>query len=126
MDSEVDELDPATGQLVKSPLSRQQPWRGVAGVRVEPPGCRMWGQAEVVWSDHADQLSLRDLTDTRRIPPGGTPSWTVVNLRTGIKLSRRVRASLALENVFDEDYRIHGSGVNEPGRNLVGGIDLEW
>ena len=27
--------------------------------------------------------------------------------------------ALALENIFDEDYRIHGSGVNEPGQNLV-------
>jgi outer membrane receptor protein involved in Fe transport len=27
--------------------------------------------------------------------------------------------SLAVENLTDEDYRTHGSGVNEPGRNLV-------
>jgi hemoglobin/transferrin/lactoferrin receptor protein len=26
---------------------------------------------------------------------------------------------VALENVLDQDYRIHGSGINEPGRNLV-------
>jgi hemoglobin/transferrin/lactoferrin receptor protein len=24
-----------------------------------------------------------------------------------------------VENVLDEDYRIHGSGVNEPGRNFI-------
>jgi outer membrane receptor protein involved in Fe transport len=25
----------------------------------------------------------------------------------------------SVENVFNTDYRIHGSGSNEPGRNLI-------
>jgi len=32
--------------------------------------------------------------------------------------------SLGVENIADEDYRIHGSGVNEPGRNIV--VATEW
>jgi hemoglobin/transferrin/lactoferrin receptor protein len=35
-----------------------------------------------------------------------------------------VNLSLALDNITDEDYRIHGSGVNEPGRNLVASINI--
>jgi outer membrane receptor protein involved in Fe transport len=32
--------------------------------------------------------------------------------------------SLALDNLTDEEYRVHGSGVNEPGRNLI--ASLSW
>ena len=34
--------------------------------------------------------------------------------------------SVALDNVFDRDHRIHGSGTNEPGRNLVLALDLRF
>jgi hemoglobin/transferrin/lactoferrin receptor protein len=40
-------------------------------------------------------------------------------LRTGFDLSRTISITVALENLTDEDYRIHGSGVNEPGRQVV-------
>ena len=30
----------------------------------------------------------------------------------------------AIENITDEEYRIHGSGQNEPGRNFV--LSLDW
>ena len=33
--------------------------------------------------------------------------------------------TLGLENIFNRDYRIHGSGVNEPGRNLVFTAEVE-
>ena len=32
----------------------------------------------------------------------------------------------ALENITDEDYRIHGSGVNQPGINAVIGGKVSW
>ena len=32
--------------------------------------------------------------------------------------------TIGVENLLDEDYRIHGSGVNRPGRNLY--IGLAW
>jgi hemoglobin/transferrin/lactoferrin receptor protein len=34
-------------------------------------------------------------------------------------VTETIDVALAVENLFDEDYRIHGSGVNEPGRNLL-------
>jgi hemoglobin/transferrin/lactoferrin receptor protein len=43
----------------------------------------------------------------------------VLTLRGGIRLAEALDLTLALENVTDEDYRIHGSGVNEPGRQWV-------
>jgi hemoglobin/transferrin/lactoferrin receptor protein len=37
-----------------------------------------------------------------------------------------VRAVAALENVFDEDYRIHGSGYNQPGRNFKFSLEVRY
>ena len=71
-----------------------------------------------------DKLSADDRRDTQRIPPGGTPGYTVLTLRGGVTVWKDLDLTLALENVADEDYRIHGSGVNEPGRNLV--LQAEW
>ena len=36
-----------------------------------------------------------------------------------MRLGEDARLGISLENVLDEDYRIHGSGQNEPGFNLV-------
>jgi outer membrane receptor protein involved in Fe transport len=46
----------------------------------------------------------------------------VFNLRSQWRMTPRATLSLALENLTDEDYRVHGSGVNEPGRNLVASL----
>ena len=46
-------------------------------------------------------------------PDGRCWTWDGVSL-----LIMDLRSGL-LENVFDVDYRRHGSGINEPGRNLV-------
>ena len=34
--------------------------------------------------------------------------------------------TFAVENVTNEGYRIHGSGVNEPGRNFVFGLEMTF
>ena len=62
----------------------------------------------------------------QRIPPGGTPGHVVVTVRGGWRSRKQLRLVAALENVTNEDYRIHGSGVNEPGRSLVVGIDWRF
>ncbi len=63
---------------------------------------------------------LDDTVDnTSRIPPGGTPGYTVFYLRTSWEPTDYASLSVAIKNLTDEDYRVHGSGVNEPGRNLV-------
>ncbi len=36
------------------------------------------------------------------------------------------RSSLALENLLDENYRVHGSGQNEPGRNFILSLDYRF
>jgi hemoglobin/transferrin/lactoferrin receptor protein len=121
----ADELDPATGMEVRSPISRLLPLTGTFGARYEPPSSRFWLQGELTFAGRQDRLSLRDRTDGQRIPPGGTPAWQVVNLRAGVDLGNGAHLSVALENLLDENYRIHGSGLNEPGLNFVAALDVE-
>ncbi len=125
MDSEVKEFDANTGALVDSPLSRQNPFHSLLGLRLEPMNSRGWLSFEWEYAAKADQLSLRDQGDRRRIPPGGTPSWNVVNIRGGIRFGEKSTLTLAIENLFDENYRIHGSGQQEPGTNLIVGFQLD-
>jgi len=109
-------------------LSRIMPWTATAALTWEPRLCRRpcFVTAEAVVAGDQDKLSASDRSDTQRIPPGGTPGYTVFNLRLGCHVSERLTVALALENCFDEDYRIHGSGVNEPGRNLVATLDFRF
>jgi hemoglobin/transferrin/lactoferrin receptor protein len=81
-----------------------------------------WAELELAWADDAEKLSSADELDTQRIPPGGTPSYLLVHLRGGVPLGRHATLDVALENLTNEDYRVHGSGSNGPGRNLVVGL----
>ncbi|MBC8348350.1 MAG: hypothetical protein H8E24_06980, partial [Verrucomicrobia bacterium] len=40
-------------------------------------------------------------------------------LRGGRSIGENSAISLAAENLGDEDYRVHGSGLNGPGRNFI-------
>jgi hemoglobin/transferrin/lactoferrin receptor protein len=95
-----------------------------AGLRWEGAGAARWAEIVVEHAVAGDELSTRDMQDTQRIPPGGTPAYTVWHARSALRLGERLWLAAAVENIGDEDYRIHGSGLNEPGRNLT--LTLEW
>ena len=65
-------------------------------------------------TDRQDRLNFQDLSDSR-IPNDGTPGYATFNLRLGTMISEREHVSLELENLFDKDYRVHGSGVDGAG-----------
>jgi hemoglobin/transferrin/lactoferrin receptor protein len=89
------------------------------GVRWQTPNSKYWTELAGDIAQDADKLSDEDKLDTQRIPPGGTPGYAVLSFRTGFSFSKGFELAVSLENIFDKDYRIHGSGVNEPGRNLI-------
>ena len=89
------------------------------GVRWQTSTGRYWFEAAGDFAAKADRLSDGDRRDTQRIPPGGTPGYAIATLRAGLMVTPDLTLNMALENLFDEDYRIHGSGVNEPGRNVI-------
>lgn len=124
-DGEVDQILPS-GDEVRRPLSRMMPLTGTFTVTYARPGAgwRAWGSGR--FADAQDQLSLKDETDLERIPPGGTPGYGVLSLGASWDVCENATLSLVLDNVTDQDYRVHGSGVNEPGRNLVLALDLRF
>ncbi|MCB0631735.1 MAG: TonB-dependent receptor [Saprospiraceae bacterium] len=68
------------------------------------------------WASKQDRLSGGDISD-HRIAEGGTPGWWVSNINIGFQKGR-LQMNGGLQNIFDEAYRIHGSGVDGVGRSL--------
>ena len=120
----VDTYPTAAQDKERDYLDRIQPATGMVGLRWDHPRANAWLELLATIADEQDKLSERDQADTSRIPPGGTPGYTVYTLRGGWELKEGLTASAAVENITDKDYRIHGSGVNEPGTNFV--MTLDW
>lgn len=118
MATKVDQFR-ANGVEISRPLGRTLPLNGHLGVRRVAADGSWFVEADVLASDQADKLSLRDKADTERIPPGGTPGWGVVGVRGRAQIDANSSVGVGLENLFNKDYRVHGSGQNEPGRSLV-------
>lgn len=118
-DGELSTFPTSAPALVDEPIDRLMPLVLQAALRWEDVATGLWSEVQGVWADDADELSTRDAADTQRIPPGGTPGYALLHLRGGFQVSESVSVTLALENVTDEDYRVHGSGTNSPGRNAI-------
>ena len=114
------------GPSEEAPVSRLSPLVASLALRYDSPDQRWWVEGRITAADKQDELSARDQRDTQRIPPGGTPSYLVASIRTGLQVSENLELTAALENITDEDYRIHGSGVNQPGINAIIGAKVSW
>lgn len=119
IDGKVETFPTSAPVLVEEPIDRLMPLTGQFSVRWQQPNQRLWAEGQWVVVDRADKLSTRDQNDTSRIPSGGTPGYGVVNLRAGTKLTNKVQLYLNLNNILNQDYRVHGSGTNAPGRDLA-------
>jgi hemoglobin/transferrin/lactoferrin receptor protein len=123
MDGEMDAYPTSADEKRRDYISRLMPPTAQIGVRWQTPAGRFWTEVVGDAAAKADKLSADDKRDTQRIPPGGTPGYAVCAIRGGARIAGVADLSLSVENVFDEDYRIHGSGVNEPGRNVIAAVN---
>ena len=101
----------------RSPLQRIPPLSGSALLRYNLSDS-LWVAATSTFARRQDRLSPEDLTD-RRIPPGGTPGYGVVDVSVGYQPARGQVLNLRLENIADKAYKTHGSGVYGAGLNLA-------
>jgi hemoglobin/transferrin/lactoferrin receptor protein len=101
------------------PLSRIPPAFGTFAVRWSGQyTSRPWIELVLVHAGAQRRLSPADISDSR-IGPEGTDGFDVLHLRGGLSLGSGARVSLALENITDELYKYHSSGVYRPGRQAV-------
>jgi TonB-dependent heme/hemoglobin receptor len=109
-----------TNQSDDEPLRRIPPMQGTFGVRYEPTD-RWWVEAWGLFAGKQDRLSPADVKD-ERVPSGGTPGYEVFNLSGGLRIRDGLEATLVLENLTDEKYKTHGSGIYFPGINAMFGL----
>ncbi len=121
-------------------IRREPPLNGMVGLRWEPPAQRFWAEFFVRGATEQRRLNRSDIRDPRI--PGttrdtgevefdangaaigqGSPGWVTLNLRGGVQVTQYNRFTLALENLLDQRYREHGSGINAPGFNVIASLD---
>ncbi len=95
-------------------------------VRRIPP---MFGRVTAEYNQHDWIINIEWITaakqsrlaqgdiDDNRIPDGGTPGWNIFNIN-GSYNWRFLTIDMSFKNIFNTDYRYHGSGVNGYGRSL--------
>ncbi len=123
---EVDTFPTSTSDEERKRASRIQPATALLGARYDSDDRKIFVEATALAVDEARRLSPDDERDTQRIPPGGLPGYTILSLRGGVRVTDWIRLTAALENVTDKDYRILGSGQNEPGTNFIFGADVRF
>ena len=121
-------------------VRREPPLNGIVGVQWEPLNTQYWATLYVRAAAEQRRMNRSDIRDPRM--PGktrdpaevefdsngyavdaGTPGWWTLNVRGGIKIFDYTRLTLTLENLLDQRYRPHGTGINAPGFNVSLSLD---
>jgi len=102
------------------PMSRIPPLMGMAAIQFALI-TKLSIETFIRAATKQDRLSSRD-QDDNRIPLGGTPGWSTLNFRFAWEILSQLKLNLIFENILDETYKEHGSGVYSPGRGLVIGL----
>ncbi len=95
------------------PLRRIPPVFGKINVAYYPRKDFLLG-ADWNFAGSQNRLSGGDKSD-HRINPDGTPGWGIISLRLGWQF-RFFSFNGGMENILDQSYRIHGSGIDGYGR----------
>ncbi|NIL98979.1 MAG: TonB-dependent receptor [Planctomycetales bacterium] len=114
--------------VTTAPLSRIPPMQGILGLRWRDPDLHSYFTLYTWLSDRQDRLdAVRDVTD-ERIPIGGTPGFATLNARYGRSFGccDQHRVSVSLENITDQPYQVHGSGVLGTGFTARLGYTWDW
>lgn len=65
--------------------------------------------------------------DSSRVPLYlSTAGWATVSIRSGYPLGERLHLNAAIENLLDQNFRIHGSGTDAPGISAWVGVGYRF
>ena len=98
------------------PADRIPPLNGKLGLEYHFNGDWL-AKPYLLFAGKQDRLSPRDIRDPR-INPDGTDAWVTLNLLLDWQASDSLQLGLRLENLTNEHYREHASGIDAPGRNI--------
>jgi len=99
----------------EEPMRRIPPLNGRMGLRASFKS-NFNLMADWVFVAEQTRLSSGDVADDR-IVDGGTPGWNLFNIYGGYD-HKYFTINASLQNLFDQAYRIHGSGVDGIGRGF--------
>ncbi len=66
-----------------------------------------------------DQYNADGEDNAQYATADGMPGWTTINWRGNLQLAKSLQLQLAVENIFDRNYRYFASGFSAPGRNFI-------
>ena len=81
--------------------------------------------AWLVAADGQGRLSARDVRDVR-IDPEGTAGWGSTGASARWSPAGGWEITAGIDNLLDRDYRVHGSGLDAPGRNISLTLQRSW
>jgi outer membrane receptor protein involved in Fe transport len=97
----------------------------VAGSRWTIPRYNAFIEAFGEFAGSQTRLGRVDRNDIR-VPPGGEAAWQTANIRSGVDMERWGRLTLGLYNIFNQNYRVLGSGLDAPGIDFRAGYILNF
>jgi hemoglobin/transferrin/lactoferrin receptor protein len=125
-DGQIEGFPTSAPVSATEPVSRLSPLTGTAQLRWHTADERFWVEGRALVADSQTRLSSGDRRDTQRIPPHGTPGYALFGIHAGARVSDGLTVFGGVDNVFDRNYRVHGSGVQEPGLNVILGMELRF
>jgi hemoglobin/transferrin/lactoferrin receptor protein len=102
------------------PLRRTPPTFGRIGMEFSKSNFLV--RPEFQFAAAQKRLAAGDISDNR-INPAGTPAWQILNIYSSYTW-KAVALNLAIQNLGNTDYRLHGSGINGMGRSAILGIKV--
>jgi outer membrane receptor protein involved in Fe transport len=110
--------------LPTEPADRIPPLSGRFDITYDP-GASFQVSGWLRFAGAQGRLSARDERDVR-IDPTGTSGWATMGARVSWDYRNRWQVALGVENVFDKQYRVHGSGLDAPGQNVSLSVRRTW
>ena len=108
----------------ENPADRIPPFNGRLSLRYQANES-LQIETFFLFAGSQDRLSPRDLQDVR-ISPAGTPGWVTANIAVTWQAGERWQATARVENILDKNYRMHGSGIDATGGNLLLSLNYSW
>jgi outer membrane receptor protein involved in Fe transport len=70
---------------------------------------------------------VRIVDDGTRVPLySRTPDFAALNVRAGLTITDHLSATVAIMNLLDRNYRVHGSGVDATGVNAYAVLSVSY